>query len=55
MTTSERKRKTLAEMAAEASDTKAVPCPRCGGRATRDIGEGVRFCGKCGREFTAAK
>jgi len=55
MTTGERKYKTLAKMAAEASNTKDVACPRCGGRITREVGDGVRLCSKCGREFTAAK
>lgn len=55
MTTGERKRKTLSEMAAEASDTKDAACPRCGGRVTREVGDGVRLCFKCGREFTVAK
>jgi len=52
---SERKYKTLAKMASEASDTKDVACPRCGGGKTREVGDGVRLCAKCGREFTAAK
>lgn len=55
----ERKSKTLAEMAAESngetSGAKAAPCPRCGGRNTRAVGDGVRSCGKCGREFTVGK
>jgi len=55
MNPSERKSKTLAELAAEASETKDVACPRCGGRNTRAVGDGVRLCSKCGREFTAAK
>lgn len=53
--TTERKSKTLAELANEATDTKDAPCPRCGGRNTRALGDGVRLCSKCGREFTAAK
>ena len=55
MTTSERKYKTLAKMAAEASDTKDVACPRCGGGKTREVSGGVLLCSKCGREFTVAK
>jgi ribosomal protein L37AE/L43A len=55
MTTTERKSKTLAELAAEASDTKEIACPRCGDHTTRAVGDGVRCCVKCGREFTAAR
>ena len=49
----QKKFKTLAEMAAEAADTKTVACPRCGSSVTRVVGDGVRKCAKCGREFTA--
>ncbi len=58
MTTGERKCKTLAQMAAEANgessegNGKPVLCPRCGGKSTRAVGDGVRLCSKCGREFT---
>jgi DNA-directed RNA polymerase subunit RPC12/RpoP len=55
MTTGERKYKTLAKMAAEASGEKGIACPRCGGRASREVDDGVRLCAKCGREFTVAK
>jgi hypothetical protein len=65
MTVAERKRKTLEELAADASGgvIQGIPCPRCGCRfhrttATRRSGASlvrIRLCSKCRSEFTATE